>query len=63
MVFCLLQRFGGFDQEKNIYESYLIVLDAVEQCLANVNEKQGDILIIMSFMVNKVKLSLIISTF
>ncbi len=33
----LLQRFGGYDQEKNIYESYLIVLDAVEQCLANVN--------------------------
>lgn len=33
----LFQRFGGYDQEKNIYESYLIVLDAVEQCLANVN--------------------------
>jgi hypothetical protein len=33
--FCI-KRFGGFDQEKNIYESYLIVLDAVEQCLANV---------------------------
>lgn len=34
---CLSQRFGGYDQEKNIYESYLIVLDAVEQCLANVS--------------------------
>lgn len=31
------QRFGGYDQEKYIYESHLIVLDAVEQCLANVN--------------------------
>ena len=30
------QRFGGYDQEKYIYESHLIVLDAVEQCLANV---------------------------
>ncbi|CAF0862260.1 unnamed protein product [Didymodactylos carnosus] len=30
-------RFGGLDQEKNIYESYFIVLDAVEQCLANTN--------------------------
>ncbi|CAM4874212.1 unnamed protein product [Rotaria socialis] len=31
-------RYGGFDQEKNIYESYLIVLDAVEQCLANTKD-------------------------
>ncbi|CAF1066978.1 unnamed protein product [Adineta ricciae] len=31
-------RFGGYDQEKNIYESYLIVLDAVEQCLANTKD-------------------------
>ncbi len=36
--FSFIQRFGGYDQEKNIYESYLIVLDAVEQCLANVNK-------------------------
>ncbi len=36
--FSFVQRCGGYDQEKNIYESYLIVLDAVEQCLANVKE-------------------------
>jgi hypothetical protein len=32
-------RVEGDDQEKNIYEAYLIVLDSVERCLANVNKE------------------------
>ncbi|CAF1287270.1 unnamed protein product [Adineta steineri] len=31
-------RFIGYDHEKNISESYLIVLDAVEQCLATTKD-------------------------